>query len=75
MVSPYYLPIDIMISLTNPDIQSFKDYFNRISIYQMAILLVFGMMLCIICGFGGIWLMIANLREDISLSKTIKPSI
>ena len=64
-----------MISLTNPDIQSFKDYFNRISIYQMAILLVFGMMLCIICGFGGIWLMIANLREDISLSKTIKPSI
>lgn len=41
----------------------------------MAILLVFGMMLCIICGFGGIWLMIANLREDISLSKTIKPSI
>ena len=41
----------------------------------MAILLVFGMMLCMICGFGGIWLMIAKLREEMYVVKSVKPSI
>ena len=41
----------------------------------MVVLVMFGMMLCMIAGFGTMGLLIAKMKDDIHINIRVKPSI